>query len=214
MCRNSPKTELPKSCGAYDRLYACRDFLWPARPGRMVRKAVMLRATGRALDAGCGDGKNVAFLLDNGWTVEAFDISTLAIDACKRRLAEAGEQSCRIWTDDSRAVVLKERTYDIVVAYGLYHCLDDDGLQETHRRLTSALKRGGLFIYAAFNDAMPLPRDHATGNLYLRSKEHTVELFAGWNLIEMDVGIIEEHHLPLVAQHQHSLTWAIYEKVI
>lgn len=213
MYQSFPKTEYAEMSGAYDRLYACRDFLWPARPGRMVSKAVTLRAAGRALDAGSGDGKNVAFLLAHGWTVDAFDISTLAVDACRRRLGAAHDGTCRIWRDDSSAVALDERAYDMVVAYGLYHCLDAAGLYETHQRLTSALKPGGLFVCAAFNDALPLPDEHATGSLFLRAKEHLSELFAGWTLVDQEMGMIEEDHLPLVGRHRHSLTWAIYGKI-
>lgn len=213
MYQSYPKLERAELPGPYDRLYACRDFLWPGRAGRMVRKAVTLQPFGRVLDAGCGDGKNAAFLLAHGWTVDAFDISTLAVNACYRRLAAIPEESCRIWRDDSRTAALEEGAYDMVVAYGLYHCLDDVGLRETHQRLTSALKQGGLFVCAAFNDALPLPDDHATGILFLRAEEHLSELFAGWTLVDLEVGIIEEEHPPLVKSHRHSLTWAIYGKV-
>ena len=178
----------------------------------MVRKAVALRPAGRVLEAGCGDGKNVAFLLAHGWTVHAFDISALAVDACRRRLAVPREEACRIWRDDSRLAALEEHGYDMVVAYGLYHCLDDAGLNDTHWRLTSALKPGGLFVCAAFNDSLPVPEGHATGRLFLRTKEHLTELFSAWTLIALEVGTIEEDHSPLVGRHQHSLTWVIYRK--
>jgi SAM-dependent methyltransferase len=213
MYRSYPGTDPTEPSGGYDRLYASRDFLWPERPGRMVRKAVMLRRAGRVLEAGCGDGKNLAFLLAHGWTADAFDISALAVEACRRRLAGAGEETCRIWRDDSRVAILENHAYDMVVAYGLYHCLDDAGLHQTHRRLVAALKPGGLFVCAAFNDALPLPVDHATGSLFLRAKGHLNELFLSWVLVDFEMGVIEEDHSPLVGRHRHSLTWAIYGKV-
>jgi SAM-dependent methyltransferase len=212
MFLNSLEIHAREATGAYDRLYASRDFLWPARPGRMVRRAASLRETGRALDAGCGDGKNALFLSNLGWIVDGFDISRLAISACERRFASIGLRADRIWQDDSRSVAIEPESYDIVLAYGLYHCLDEAGLEATHRVLTNALKKGGLFVFATLNDMLPLPADHATGDLFLRPHDHVEALFEGWTPIELENGLIEENHLPLVSWHQHSLTWAIYEK--
>jgi SAM-dependent methyltransferase len=208
----------PDSCGltgsgAYDRLYARDDFLWSARPGRMVTKGASLRPPGRALDAGCGDGKNSLFLLRHGWSVDAFDISMPALTACRRRLDREHGESFRIWHDDCRTAALKAQCYDMVVAYGLYHCLDDRGLEETHSQLTAALKKGGLFICATFNNRLPLPSGHATGPLQLRPHDHVESLFPSWREIALEKGTIEEDHQPLVGPHRHSLTWAIYEKI-
>ena len=212
MCLNSRESHAREAIGAYDRLYASRDFLWPARAGRMVRRAVSLRGAGRALDAGCGDGKNALFLSNLGWIVDGFDISRLAISACERRFSSIGQRANRIWNDDCRTVTIEPETYDMVVAYGLYHCLNDAELEATHRRLTAALKKGGLFVCATFNDMLPLPANHATGDLVLRPHDHVEALFKGWTPIELEKGVIEEDHLPLVGWHQNSLTWAIFEK--
>lgn len=198
--------------GAYDQLYAARPYLWPDRPGRMVRQAVSSRAAGRALDAGCGDGKNALYLAQSGWQVDGFDVSDVALDACRRRLSPVSV-SCQIWQDDCRVARVTDDAYDMVVAYGLYHCLDDVGLEAAHARLVSSLKIGGLFVCAAFNNMLPLPANHGTGDLHLRSNDHLESLFAGWRLRNLEKGTIEEDHLPRVGFHRHSLTWAIYEKV-
>jgi SAM-dependent methyltransferase len=178
----------------------------------MVRKAHARSASGRALDAGCGDGKNAAFLLDRGWTVDAFDISELALQACKRRLAKFPADRYSLWRDDCRTITLGSNMYDMVVAYGLYHCINDRGLHEAHHRLTASLRPGGLFVYAAFNDALPMPMGHGTPGIVLRAKNHLPGLLSGWIPIELETGTIEEDHLPLIGRHHHSLTWAIFEK--
>jgi len=212
MFLNCPETHTPSAAGQYDRLYATGELLWPARPGRMVRQAMALRDPGRVLDAGCGDGKNALFLSDEGWTVDGFDISQLAITACHRRLASPHDRPCRIWVDDCRTAKLAREGYDMVVAYGLYHCLDDAGLAATHQTLIDALKSGGLFVCATFNDRLPLPPNHGTNDLYLRPHDHVESLFGGWLNVAIEKGVIEEDHRPLVGWHRHSLTWAIYEK--
>lgn len=198
--------------GPYDRLYACRDLLWPSEAGRMVRRAHALAAPGNVLDAGCGDGKNAAFLIERDWSVDAFDVSSLAVDACRRRLAAAPRKRFRLWQADCRFAALMLAHYDMVISYGLYHCLDDRDVRDTHCRLASSLKPGGLFVCATFNDNLVLPPGHCTNGLILRTEHHLKGLFIGWNEIQFEIGTIEEDHLPLVARHRHSLTWAIYRK--
>jgi SAM-dependent methyltransferase len=213
MSQNCPESQTIIGDGAYDCLYSGRTLLWPSRAGRMVEHAVALRPPGKALDAGCGDGKNAAFLLANGWSVDAFDVSAIAIDACGRRLQENGQSLDRLWRADSQSVELDEKGYEMIVAYGLYHCLDDKALSRTHDQLVNALRPGGLFVCAAFNDRLPIPVDHKTGPLHLRSPDHLDGLFAGWTRIAHEIGEIEEDHLPVVGYHRHSLTWAIFEKI-
>jgi SAM-dependent methyltransferase len=201
--------------GPYDRLYACRDLLWPAEPGRMVRRAHAISVPGRALDAGCGDGKNAAFLIERDWSVDAFDVSSLATDACRRRLGVVSKSPrLRLWQADCRSAVLVPADYDMVISYGLYHCLNDVDLHSTHYRLARSLKPGGLFVCATLNDNLPLPRDHGTDSLTLRAEHHLRGLFTGWDEIQFEIGTIEEDHLPLVARHHHSLTWAIYRRPV
>jgi hypothetical protein len=103
--------------------------------------------------------------------------------------------------------------YDLIVAYGLYHCLDDDAVQIVHEGAFSALKSGGLFAFAAFNDQLPVPDGHLTGEIFLRDSEHIFELIGDkFEIIEREVGVITEDHLPTVDKHSHSLTWTLLRK--
>lgn len=178
----------------------------------MVRSACALRTVGHALDVGCGDGKNAAYLLRRGWLVDAYDISDLAVQACNRRLAEFSESRYRVWQSDCRVASVTPSSYDMVIAYGLYHCIGEDYLEQTHLRLASALKPGGLFVCAVFNDSLPLPVGHGTRDLVLRPRDHILKLVSDWAVVELEMGIIEEDHLPLIGRHRHGLTWAIFEK--
>jgi SAM-dependent methyltransferase len=178
----------------------------------MVRRALALSDPGNVLDAGCGDGKNAAFLIERQWRVDAFDISRLAVDACSRRLVNASSRQFRLWQADCRFAELSSAYYDMVISYGLYHCLDESDLTLAHRRLANALKPKGLFVCATFNDNLPLPLGHQTQGLFLRDEDHLKGLFSDWEKIEFEVGTMEEDHLPLVPLHRHSLTWAIFRK--
>ena len=199
--------------GPYDVFYENMDEVWPSKPGRMVIAATELAANGRALDAGCGDGKNAIYLTSRGWHVDAFDISVKAEAACHRRCMAAQTTNCNVFRADARTIELSGQVYDLIVAYGLYHCLSDLGLAQAHRRLSDSLRVNGLFAIATFNDTMPLPKGHSTPGLVLRPKNHIFMLFEKWEVVSHQFGIIKEYHLPVIGEHEHALTWALLRKL-
>lgn len=203
--------------GPYHALYKGSKLLWPSRAGRMVKKAAIASSPGRALDIGCGDGKNLVFLEDQGWEVTGVDINSLAVSGARKRyLSHFGQQSqMRGRVDRADAVTYNYPTeeYDLVVAYGLYHCLDDKSLHRVHDGALACLKPSGLFAFAALNDQMPIPDGHCTGDLFLRHADHIFDLANGkFDVVEREVGKIVEDHPPMVGKHEHSLTWALLRK--
>lgn len=203
-----------RGTGPYDDLYRGTYMLWPARPGRMVNRAHSELGAGRALDLGCGDGKNLLYLEKLGWIVDGIDISRIAIDGASRRLHDASHaQKGQLLCGDAANVNICANAYDLVIAYGLYHCLDDRALSVVHGRAKRALKRGGLFAFACFNDDLPVPNGHLTGATFLRPANHIDRLCRGWRTLSSERGLLHENHLPLVGEHVHAMTWALLEKV-
>jgi len=199
--------------GPYDALYAAKELAWPARPGRMVVQAARNYAPGRALDLGCGDGKNLVYLEGLGWRVDGVDSSALALTAARRRLATTrSPQRGELFHGDVTSLALPGRGYDLVLAYGLYHCLDEAQLHRVHARAWGALRPGGALIVATFNNRLPVPTGHPTGALYLRDADHLESISAGWQHVEVHHGLIEEAHPPLIGAHRHAVTWAILRR--
>jgi SAM-dependent methyltransferase len=198
--------------GSYDDLYRQIGIVWPDRPGRMVRLACDLLPAGRALDAGCGDGKNADFLASHGWEVTAFDVSPLALNGLASRLAQSGSRMKACFQADAAHLEHARGAYDLVVAYGLFHCLNDVELAAAEHHLQNALRPGGLFAVAVFNDELPVPPDHGTTKLFLRSKERAVRPFLDWQIEACEHGTIEEDHYPVVDLHRHSVSWILARK--
>lgn len=199
--------------GPYDRLYLASGILWAEQPGRMVRAASKMMPPGTALDLGCGDGKNILYLENLGWKVDGIDISSIALKRAHDRFNEVNHNhkgrlihACAVeWKSNN----LK---YDLIVAYGLYHCLSDSEVDIVHKKVNDALNPGGLFAVATFNNELPLPDNHCTGDIYLRNKSHTNELCSSWRCLALEHGYITETHLPLVDEHKHAMTWALFQK--
>lgn len=197
--------------GRYDLLYQGIDLLWSDSPGRMVAEVNGLTSPGRALDLGCGDGRNLVWLEGQGWSVDGVDVSSVALSAARRRMGlfDVGNPD-RLLLADACEMDFRENTYDLVLAYGLYHCIEDKQLSRLHSFATSALRPDGFFVFSCLDSRLPVPPGHMTGPLFLRSTAVIWQLFSGLAPVRASEGEIDEHHGSLVGPHRHSAVWGIF----
>ena len=64
----------------WDARYAATELVWGAPPNAVVVEHLTSIPAGRALDLGCGEGRNAIWLATHGWRVRAADFSQVAID--------------------------------------------------------------------------------------------------------------------------------------
>jgi cyclopropane fatty-acyl-phospholipid synthase-like methyltransferase len=152
-----------------------------------------------------------------GWTVDGIDVSQAACLEARRRRAESpngwrGSITCA----DATELDVRPGVYDLVVAYGLAHCLDDEGFEAVAATAMNALSPRGLLALASFNDELPIPADHGTVNLALRSRDEILSAFppGQWERCSVEHDAIEESHEPVIGEHRHSLTWALFRKKV
>jgi SAM-dependent methyltransferase len=140
--------------GGYDDGYKLCPCFWGREPSSLVRRLEeWLPALDglRVLDAGCGEGKNAAFFAERGAVVDAFDISALAIAHARALFSTA--PNLRLAVADVRDMPLAPAVYDVVVAYGVLHCLPDEAaVRSVLDRLAEATRPGGLHVVCVFND--------------------------------------------------------------
>ena len=111
--------------GGYEEGYERCSCFWGTEPGSFLKLMTHYETsfTGRrALDAGCGEGKNAVFLARLGANVDAVDVSPVAIENGRRVWKQ--EEKVRWIVADIRYLKLPQK-YDVVIAYGLLHCLTD-----------------------------------------------------------------------------------------
>ena len=71
----------------WDTLYQSRSRVWSGNPNpQLVREAAGLEP-GHALDVGCGEGSDVLWLAEHGWTVTGMDISPTALERAAAHVA-------------------------------------------------------------------------------------------------------------------------------
>jgi tellurite methyltransferase len=126
----------------WDQRYREAQALPP--PARVLTEnAHLLPGSGHALDLACGLGANALFLAGRGLTVEAWDLSPVAIERLSR---EAGASGLQVTALVRAGVAQPPRpgSCDVVV---VSHFLDRTLLPH----LADALRPGGLLFYQTFS---------------------------------------------------------------
>ncbi|OXM73226.1 SAM-dependent methyltransferase [Amycolatopsis sp. KNN50.9b] len=181
------------STGGWDGFYADRDVPFSVdKPDENLVSWVSqgLISPGRALDVGCGPGRNARWLAEQGFEVDAVDMSSTAI-AWARERTPAGA-SVTFHCGNVFETPLRGG-YDLVYDSGCFHHL------APHRRLSyvallrRALVPGGHFGLVAFGDggsAMSDSEVYAQGSLGGGLAYSAVELrdiFAEFDVVEQRV---------------------------
>ena len=138
----------------WDARYGERDdALWSGRPnGRLVVEVADL-PPGRALDVGCGEGADAIWLAQQGWTVEAIDVSDVAVGR-----ARAASERVGVTVDwqvgDALRTPRPAGAFDLVSLQ--YPALPKAAGEAAVRALLAAARPGGVLL-AVYHD---LDHDH------------------------------------------------------
>lgn len=129
------------------------DALWSGRPnGRLVAEVTGL-APGRALDVGCGEGADAIWLAQQGWRVDAIDVSDVAI-ARARAVAERLGATVDWMVGDALRTPLPAATFDLVSLQ--YPALPKQAGARAVRTVLDTVRPGGVLL-AVYHD---LDHDH------------------------------------------------------
>ncbi|GGY24127.1 class I SAM-dependent methyltransferase [Streptomyces omiyaensis] len=140
----------------WDGFYADRGrpvpFFVPKPDENLVAYAErgLLAGGGRALDLGCGPGRNALYLASLGYEVDAVDLSATAIRWARERAREAGATGVRLRCGDAFAAGTVEGPYDLVYDSGCFHHLPPHRRVSHLALLDRVLAPGGLFALTAF----------------------------------------------------------------
>jgi SAM-dependent methyltransferase len=146
--------------GWWDGFYADREREVPFFVGKPDENLVSyldrgLVAPGRALDLGCGPGRNAVFLAARGFDVDAVDLSATAVAWGEERAREAGV-TVRFRCGDAFDLVrgepgpLRGGPYDLVYDSGCFHHLPPHRRVSYLALLRDHLAPGGHFGLACF----------------------------------------------------------------
>ncbi|WLQ66365.1 class I SAM-dependent methyltransferase [Streptomyces glycanivorans] len=128
-----------------------------------------LIAPGRALDLGCGPGRNALFLASRGFEVDAVDLSPGAVAWAEERAAEAGAD-IRFRCGDAFAEGATTGPYDLIHDSGCLHHLPPHRRVSYLRLVERSLVPGGhlvltCFASGAMGSELPDSELYGTGGL-------------------------------------------------
>lgn len=165
--------------------YAAREYVWDVHPSRLLADEVQQLRPGRALDLGCGEGRNSVWLATLGWRVTAVDFSDVGLDK-GRCLARRHRLHVRWLLRDLLAYTPRSGHYDLVLM--CYLQLPHGELTLVIRRAVRALVPGGTFLYIA-HDRSNLERGHGGPRdpAVLRTPEEVVDMLPGFAIERAEV---------------------------
>jgi SAM-dependent methyltransferase len=109
----------------------------------LAEQYLRIREGDRILDIGCGPAEILAHLPSVDYV--GLDVSPRYLDAASRRFGSRGTFLRRI-LDDAAVSELGPASFDLVIAYGLVHHLDDAEARRFFETTHAALKPGGQLV--------------------------------------------------------------------
>jgi SAM-dependent methyltransferase len=200
--------------GGYEDGYKSCACFWGRKPGRLVEQVASMLGDVRGLDvldAGCGEGKNAAFFAGRGATVRAVDVSVIAIEHARNWFGDIANVSWEI--ADIRQSDLSPSSFDIVIAYGLPHCLASEAeVIAVLERLKMATKADGLNVVCSFNERRQELSAHPGFAPTLLHHAKYLDLYSDWQLPYQSDEDLTEVHPNNGIRHTHSLTRLIAKR--
>jgi len=127
----------------WDKRYRSKETEPEREPAEfLVEHVGLLPPAGRALDVPVGTGRNALYLASLGYKVIGIDISTVAIERCRREAERRGLQIETICAD-LESYPLPRETYDVVLNF--YYLQRD-----LCPRLVETLRPGGVLVFETF----------------------------------------------------------------
>lgn len=183
------------------------------------------RGARRALDIGCGAGRNLVPLARDGWSVIGVDLSRPMIDAAAARLVSEGlARTARLALAPMHALPVADRSIDLVVAHGIWNLAKSGEEFRAAVREAGRVARPGaaLFVFTFSRHTLPdsaRPVDgeslvytsfSGTPQIFLSAAQLVAELGAAHFLPDPAVPLVE-HNLPRNGALRSTSVPVIYE---
>jgi SAM-dependent methyltransferase len=163
------------------------------------------------LDLGCGEGKNAAAFASAGALVDAVDCSPQGIANGREVFAHS---SINWFVADAVDYLKGARSYDIIIMYGLLHCLPSPKqIAETIDLAICRTTNSGRHFVVAFNDGPHDLSAHPDLSPTLLSHKFYLAQYAGHQILDAEFATIHETHAQIGLAFPISVVVPIIRKI-
>jgi SAM-dependent methyltransferase len=169
----------------WDQRFGKKDFAFGKEPNPFLKKHIRLFPKGRALDIASGEGRNAVFLAQNGFEVDAADISERGLKKAQALARKKGVEIQPFLVDLDQYRIEKER-YDLIADFYFLK-------RRLIPRIKKGLKKGGKVIFETY---LLEHRTLGTGGprqtKYFLKPNELLRLFKGFRILFYREGIFRE----------------------
>lgn len=173
-----------REAARWGRVFAGDDFFYGRDPGPMARRTVRYHRAlsaqpGRALDAGCGEGQDVVFLAEQGYSVTGLDFIASGLTKARRLLEESGQTATLRQVD--LGTYAFEEAYDLILCVNALQFLGDRA-PETLSRLMQSVAPDGIIGLSLF--ARPEGQEEIEDTIWRTTLPDLLARFDDWQPLE------------------------------
>lgn len=102
---------------------------------------------GKILDLGFGDGRNMSFLIEQGYQTYGVEITQAIVDLVQERLRELKLKSKELKVGKNHNIPFEDELFDMILGCHVsYYCDNDTSFKDNLNEFVRLLKPGGWFI--------------------------------------------------------------------
>jgi SAM-dependent methyltransferase len=136
----------------WNERYAGSELIWTANANRFLVEEVAGLTPGRALDLGCGEGRNAVWLAERGWDVTGVDFSDVGLSKAARLAAERDIEVA--WIEaDLLEFIPEPGGFELVAALYLHRTAPE--LRKIMARAAAAVAPGGVLLVVGHDASNP-----------------------------------------------------------
>ena len=143
----------------WEQRYSGSERVWSGKVNATMASVVAELSPGTAIDLGCGEGGDVLWLAEQGWTALGLDISATAVGRARDEAAARGLDSASFEAVDLDAWEPEPNSVDLVTAsfFQSNVALDRTAIL---RRAVTALRPGGRLVTVSHAAPPSWAKDH------------------------------------------------------
>jgi len=122
----------------WDEVYNSENVAWGKFTSTFLKEVIHMFPQGcKVLDLGCGNGRNLQYLVNNGYNAIGYEFSDIAISQAVTKNIKHKDLVKEEWNIGK---------FDAVIDFGFYHFYPTDKQKEYFHKLDSVLKQGGIYL--------------------------------------------------------------------